>query len=94
MDRGERVPRRSSRGRKRVAWATPAWLVVPLVPLQPDQKTVGQHDRHRMPVEPGPQAPLVVIPAQLPLVLLMERRDRSQVLVPQEVAHNQRRSCW
>src|ERR671937_2858824 len=69
---GSECLRRSGRGGKRVAWATPARLAAALPPLQPDQKTVGQHHRDRMPVEARPQPPLVLVPTQFPFGLLME----------------------
>ncbi len=68
--------RRSGRGGNRVAWATPAWAAAPPLQLQPDQKAIGQHDRHGRPVAANPQAPLVLVPPQLPLGLFMELLHR------------------
>src|SRR5881397_2087385 len=64
---------RSGRGGKRVAWATPFWVMVAAPKLQPAQKTPGQHHRHRMPVEAWPQPALILIPASFLFGLLMER---------------------
>src|SRR5919199_2610714 len=67
--------RRSGRGGKRVAWATSASRAASLAQLQPDQAAVGQHHGDRLPMEAGPQPPLILIPAQLPFGLFMERLD-------------------
>src|SRR5918993_2312496 len=61
---------RSGRGGKTVAWATPFRMILALSKLQPDQKTQGQHHRHRMAVKARPQSTLVLIPAQFRLWLL------------------------
>ena len=47
--------------------------VLTLMPLVPDQIAVGQHHRHRMPVEARPQPAPVLVPAQEPLGLLVEQ---------------------
>ena len=47
-------------------------MIVALPKLQPEQKTQGQHHRHRMPVEAWPQPALILIPAQFLFGLLME----------------------
>src|SRR5918992_1757940 len=67
---------RSTRGGKRVAWATPFGMMLALSKLLPDQKTQGQHHRHGMSVKTRPQATLILIPAQLPLGFFMELLDR------------------
>src|ERR687893_1123214 len=64
--------RQSARGGKRVTGATSPGLTAALTQLQPDQKTVGQHHRDRMPMEARPQPSLVVVPAQLALGLFMK----------------------
>src|SRR5919106_1527624 len=63
---------RSGRGGKRVAWATPFGMIVALSKLLPDQKTQGQHHRHRMSVKARPQAALILIPTQFPFGFFME----------------------
>src|SRR5512135_3500577 len=63
--------RRSGRRGKSSARTTPPTLLLPLLPLPPHQVAVGQHHRHRMPVEPRPQPPLVLVPAQQALGLLV-----------------------
>src|ERR671914_442792 len=65
----------SGRGGNRVAGATLAGLAAALAHLQPDQKTVGQHHRDRVPVEAGPEATLILVPSHLPFGLLMELLD-------------------
>src|ERR671935_115409 len=64
------------RGGKRGAGAPLPRVMVPLPPLQPDQKAIGQHDGHGMPMKPRPQPPLVLVPAHLALGLFMTRLDR------------------
>src|SRR5688572_17373676 len=73
---GKARRRRSGRGGKRIAGATTLALTASLPQFQPDQKAVGQHDRHRMPMKAGPEAPLILIPPQLPLGFLVELLDR------------------
>jgi hypothetical protein len=60
------------RGEKRVASATLSLATASLPLLQPDQKAVRQHDRHRMAMKPRPQPPLVLVPAQLTRGLFMK----------------------
>ena len=67
---------RSTRGGKRVAWATPFATLVALSKLLPDQKTQRQHHRHGMAVKARPQATLILIPTQLPFGFFMELLDR------------------
>src|ERR671931_827847 len=73
---GSVVRRRSGRGGKRAAWATLPRVTAPLPQLQPEEKAVGQHDSHGLPMKPRPQAALVLIPAQLPFGLFMKLLDR------------------
>src|ERR671916_3153753 len=73
---GSVLRRRSERGGKKVAGATSPGLTAALAQLQPDQKTVGQHHRDRMPMEARPQPSLVVVPAQLALGLFMKLFNR------------------
>src|SRR5690606_35524430 len=72
---GRGTRRRSGRGGKSPAGATTTTPSLPLLPFPPDQIAVGQHHRHRMPMEPRPQPPLVLVPAQQPLGLLVEPLD-------------------
>src|SRR5687768_16316143 len=62
-------------GGKRGAGVTWAGLAAALAPLQPDQNTVGPHHRGRVPVEAGPAAHLIVVPAHVPLGFLRARLD-------------------
>src|SRR5918999_2881946 len=64
------------RGGKRVASATLPLVTASLPQLQPDQKAIGQHDRHGMPMKARPQPPLVLVPAQLALGLFMKLLNR------------------
>src|SRR5215831_754436 len=73
---GSECLRRSGRGGKRVAWATPARLAAALPQLQPDQNTRGQHHGDGMPMDTSPQAALVLIPAEFALGLFMTLLDR------------------
>src|SRR5919106_6083521 len=68
--------RNVGRGGKWVASTTLPLVTASFSQLQPDQKAVGQHHLDRMPMEPRPQAALVLVPAQLPLRLFMELLDR------------------
>lgn len=63
-------------GGKRVASGTLSCVTVSLPKPQPDQKGIGPHDRHGMPVKSRPQLPLVLIPAQFILGLLTKRLNR------------------
>jgi hypothetical protein len=72
-----RVLRRSvGRGGQRVARATLPGVTGPLPQLQPDQNALGQPNGHGMPMTPRPPAALVLVPAQLPLGLVVKRFDR------------------
>jgi hypothetical protein len=64
------------RGGHRGASATLPRATTPLPPLQPDQNAVGQHHRDSVPMKARPQAPLVLVPAPLPLGFCMKRLDR------------------
>src|SRR5512135_451653 len=66
---------RSGRGGKRPPRSSTPALFLALLPLSPHQEAVGQHHRHRMPVETGPQPPLVLVPAQFPLGFLVVLLD-------------------
>src|SRR5512143_1340050 len=68
---GSDTRRRSGRGGKRPAGTTTPALLLPLLPLLSDQEAVGQHHTDRMPMESGPQPPLVLVPAQQTLRLLV-----------------------
>src|SRR5512135_84118 len=63
--------RRSGRGGKSPAGSTPPGCLLPLTPLQPHQEAGGQHHTDRMPMEPRPQPPLILVPAQQTLGLLV-----------------------
>src|SRR3954467_12825015 len=63
--------RRSGRGGKSPPRAPRAGSLLPLLPLMPDQEAVPQHHAHRVPVEARPQPPLVLVPAQQFLRLLV-----------------------
>src|SRR5512135_696946 len=69
---GSETRRRSGRGGKRSAGTTTPTGNLPLLPLPPDQIAVRQHHRHGMPVEARPQPPLILVPAQQALGLLVE----------------------
>ncbi len=57
--------RRSGRGGKNGPRPTVPFALLPLAPFQPDQKTVAQQHRKRVPMNPPPAPPLILIPAQL-----------------------------
>ena len=61
---GSGVRRRSGRGGKVASGAAPADLAHPFLPFPPHQKAVAQHDQGGVAVKAGPQAALVLIPAQ------------------------------
>src|SRR5229473_687637 len=63
--------RRSGRGGKSGPRPSAPCSLLPLPPFQPDQKTVAQHHRVRMPMKPVPAPPLILIPAQLRFGFLM-----------------------
>src|SRR4051812_21397343 len=69
---GSGTRRRSGRGGKRPAGPPPPAPRLPLLPLPPDQIAVRQHHGHGVAVEPRPQPPLVLVPAQEPLGFLVE----------------------
>ena len=48
---------------------------MPLLPFMRLQKRIRDHNDRGMPMKPGPQSPLIVIPAQQGLGLLMELLD-------------------
>ena len=64
------------RGGKTVASATLPLVTASLPLRQPDQNAVGQHDGHGMPMQPWPQAALVLVPTARSLGRFMARRDR------------------
>src|SRR5512135_1030486 len=63
--------RRSGRGGKSPAGPPTPGSLGPLMPLQPHQEAGGQHHTDRMPMEPRPQPPLILVPAQQTLGLLV-----------------------
>src|SRR5437016_3655842 len=63
---------RSGRGGKRPAWPATSALLLPLGELLADQETVRQHDADGVPVEARPQPPLILVPAQQLLGLLVK----------------------
>src|SRR5512135_426331 len=63
--------RRSGRGGKSPPRTSRAGLLLSLMPLLPDQETVGQHHTHRVPVEPRPEPALILVPPQQFLGFLM-----------------------
>src|SRR5271165_4887706 len=68
---GSVLRRRSARGGKSPPRSARAGSLLPLLPFLPHQEAVGQHHRHRMPVEASPPSALVLVPAQEPLGLLV-----------------------
>src|SRR5262249_3975250 len=60
--RGQRG--RSGRGEKGAGRSAPRALLPALLPLQPHQKAIGQHDGDGMAMKPFPEPALVLIPAQ------------------------------
>src|SRR2546426_9131984 len=84
--------RRSGRGGKCGPRPPAPFAVLPLAPFQPDQKTVAQHHRDRMPMKALPAPPLILIPAQFRFGFLM-------ILLPPVAAvgilhqHGQGRVC-
>src|SRR3954471_8814037 len=63
--------RRSGRGGRSPPRPTRAGSFTPTLPLAPDQEAVRQHHAHRVPVEATPLPPLVLVPAQQLLGLLV-----------------------
>jgi hypothetical protein len=61
--------------------------------FQPDQKAIGQHDCHHMPMKTRPQTPLIVIPTQFPVGFFMELlyRIAPMGIADQLVAHGRGR---
>src|SRR5271165_1989418 len=68
---GSVLRRRSARGGKSPPRSARAGSLLPLLPFLPHQEAVGQHHRHRVPVEASPPSALVLVPAQEPLGLLV-----------------------
>src|SRR2546427_7897862 len=68
---GRGLRRRSGRGGKCGPRPPAPFAVLPLAPFQPDQKTVAQHHRDRMPMKALPAPPLILIPAQFRFGFLM-----------------------
>src|SRR5512135_3293036 len=67
--------RRSRRGGKDAAWASPPLHALPFMPFQPDQETVSQHDQGGVTMKAVPQPALVLIPAQQTLRFFMKLFD-------------------
>src|SRR5579871_3753123 len=63
---------RSARGGKSLPRSSPQAPPLPLLILLPDQKAVRQHHAYRVPMKTRPQPPLVLVPTQEPLRLLVE----------------------
>ena len=68
---GSVLRRRSARGGKSPPRSPRAGSLLSLLPFLPHQEAVGQHHRHRVPVEASPPSALVLIPAQEPLGFLV-----------------------
>src|SRR5436190_21666820 len=68
---GSDTRRRSPRGGKRPAPRAGPGDLMPVPGLLPDQEAVGQQDGDRVPVGPGPQPPLVLVPPEQLLRLLV-----------------------
>src|SRR5262245_12721621 len=68
---GSGMRRRSGRGGKSGPRPSGPLAPRPLPPFQPDQKTVAQHHRERMPMKAIPAPPLILIPAQFRFRFLM-----------------------
>jgi hypothetical protein len=64
---GRECLRGAGRGGTRGPGATATGLAAALAPLQPDQKPVGEPDRHGMPMAARPEAALGVIQPGSPL---------------------------
>src|SRR6516225_6382875 len=63
---------RSGRGGKSPTGTSPQGYLLPLLPFLLDQETVSQHHYHTVAVEAGPQPPLILVPAQQSLGLLVK----------------------
>ena len=72
---GSGTRRRSGRGGKSRPRAAGPGARPPQPELLPHQERVRQHHRDRVPVEPGPQPPLVLVPPEQPLRLLVVLLD-------------------
>src|SRR3954465_14371940 len=68
---GRVVRRRSARGGKSPPRSSRAGSLLSFSPLLPHQEAVRQHHADRVAVEATPPPPLVLVPAQEPLGLLM-----------------------
>src|SRR2546425_3553833 len=62
---GSGTRRRSERGGKSGPRPPAHLAALPLPPFQPDQKTIAQHHRDRVPMKAIPTPPLILIPPQL-----------------------------
>src|SRR5688500_14359868 len=67
--------RRSGRGGKTPARRAASAHLLPLAPLEPDEEAVAEHHGHRVAVERVVAPPLELVPAQLPLRLLVVLLD-------------------
>src|SRR3954454_612886 len=68
---GRVTRRRSARGGKSPPGSSQAGLLLSFLVLLPHQEAVGQHHGDRVAVEATPSSPLVLVPAQEPLGLLV-----------------------
>src|SRR3989442_4632825 len=68
---GSGTRRRSERGGKSGPRPPAHLAALPLPPFQPDQKTIAQHHRDRVPMKAIPTPPLILIPPQLRLSFFM-----------------------
>src|SRR3954451_1871256 len=68
---GRVTRRRSARGGKSPPRSSRAGSLLPFSPFLPHQEAVGQHHADRVAVEAMPPPPLVLVPAQKPLGLLV-----------------------
>src|SRR3954447_662212 len=68
---GRVTRRRSARGGKSPPRSSRAGLLLPFSPFLPHQKAVRQHHADRVAMEATPPPPLVLVPAQEPLGLLV-----------------------
>src|SRR5262245_30595078 len=69
---GRDTRRRSGRGGKNPAGTPSQGYLLPVLPFLLDQETVGQQHQHTVAVEPRPQPPLVLVPTQQTLGLLVK----------------------